>query len=228
MCPSTREGSVEIGLAYRFSLTTICAMRTGAIPFQIDVTELLRKARRTLNSHVGDVTLNLPFVSFAVKPANRERQVAREVVIRMADRRVLSGQECCDGCIDDALKSLQDLRQMLVDKQVELSDMQDGPLFLLIDMMRVGIRQFQTYEQLLKQADNLPPHSPFADFRRPPDVREAYFDALELLRGHLSRCLGQVAAIAGMDTPRDGLIANYQGAWVEEAYVVPQLSAPED
>lgn len=67
----------------------------------------------------------------------------------MADRRVLSGQECCDGCIDDALKSLQDLRQMLVDKQVELSDMQDGPLFLLIDMMRVGIRQFQTYEQLL-------------------------------------------------------------------------------
>jgi hypothetical protein len=53
-------------------------------------------------------------------------------------------------------------------------------------------------------------------------VRRAYFDALELLRGHLSRCLGQIAVLAGMDAPTERLIANYQGPWQVEAYVEPQ------
>ena len=114
-----------------------------------------------------------------------------------------------------------EIRSTLVDKQVELSDAQDGPLHLLVDAMALGIRQFLTYEELLKRSDDAPPHRRFGDFHRPPDVRQAYFDALEVLRGHLSRCLGQIAAIAGMDAPTEGLIANYQGPWQVEAYVEP-------
>jgi hypothetical protein len=52
--------------------------------------------RRQVANRLGDVTLNLPFVSFAVSPKDRERQVAREIVIRLKDRRVLSAWECCD------------------------------------------------------------------------------------------------------------------------------------
>lgn len=59
------------------------AMRTGAIPFQFDLRELLKKARRQMQNRVGDVTLNLPFVSVTVSPKDRERQIAREVVIRL-------------------------------------------------------------------------------------------------------------------------------------------------
>ena len=54
-------------------------------------------------------------------------------------------------------------------------------------------------------------------------TRRAYFDALEVLRGHISRCLGQVAAIGGMDLPQDGLVKNYQGAWQLEAYDAPSI-----
>ena len=194
-------------------------MRSGAIPFKFDLTDLLGRARRQVSSRLGDVTLNFPFVSIAVNPKDRERQVARELVVRLKDRRVLSAWECCDDCIDRALTSLQEIRQALVDKQVELSDVPDGPLFLLIDAMTLGIRQFLTYEELLKRRDDAPPHPRFRDFRRPADTRQAYFDALEILRGHLSRCLGQIAAIAGMQTPTNGLIANYQGPWQLEAYV---------
>ncbi len=151
--------------------------------------------------------------------------MAREIIIRLKDRRVLSTWECCDGCIDNVLASLQEIHSALVDKQVELSDVQDGSLYLLIDAMALGIRQFLTYEELLKRSDDGLPHPRFGDFHRPPDVRQAYFDALEILRGHLSRCLGQIAAIAGMESPTEGLIANYQGPWQIEAYVEPESSS---
>jgi len=107
-----------------------------------------------------------------------------------------------------------------VAKQVELSDVPDGPLFLLIDAMTLGIRQFLTYEELLKRQDDATEHPRFGDFRRRADTRQEYFDALEILRGHLSRCLGQVAAIGGMSAPANGLIEKYQGPWQVDAYVV--------
>ena len=202
-------------------------MRTGRIPFRFDMTTLLAHARERYTKHVGEVTLNLPFVSIAVNPKDKERQIARELVIRLADRRVLSAWECCDRCIDNALKSLREIRSILVDKQVELSDLPDGPLYLLVDAMALGIRQFLTYEELLNGRDDAPPHPRFGDFHRPPDIREAYFDALEVLRGHLSRCLGQIAAIGGMNLPQEGLVKNYQGAWQIEAYEAPQIEHGE-
>lgn len=199
------------------------AVRSGAIPLRFDLADLLSRARRQVSSHVGDVTLNLPFISIDVSPSNRERQVAQEVVIRLKDRRVLSAWECCDSCINHALASLQEIRRTLQDKQVELAGVQDGPLYLVVEAMLSGIRQFLTYEELLSRPDDRP-HPRFGEFHRPEDTRQAYFDALEILRGHLSRCLGQIAKVAGMEAPVEGLIANYQGPWPMDAYV--DISAP--
>ena len=196
-------------------------LRSGKTPFKFDLGDVLARARRQLTNHVGGLTVSLPFFSFSVKPNDREKHIAREIVIRLKDRRVLSAWECCDDCIDRALASLQQIRQTLIDKQVELSDAQDGPLYLLIDTMLLGIRQFFTYVEMLERSGDAPPHPRFSDFHRPPDTRQAYFDALELLRGHLSRCLGQIAAVAGMPAPADGLIAKYQGPWSVEAYTAP-------
>ena len=176
------------------------------------MTKLLAGARERYVKHIGNVTLSLPFISIAVNPRDKEKQIARELVIRLSDRRVLSAWECCDDCIDNALKSLREIRSLLVDKQVELSDLRDGPLYLLVDVMVIGIRQFLTYEELVNGSVDAPPHRRFSDFHRPLDVRQAYFDALEVLRGHLSRCLGQIAVIGGIDLPQDGLVKNYQGA----------------
>lgn len=193
-------------------------MRTVTPPFKFDLRDVLGRARRLATGSIGDITLNLPFVSVAVNPKDKEKQVARELVIRLKDRRVLTAWECCDGCIDQALASLQEIRRLLVDKQVELADMQDGPLYVLIDAMALGIRQFLTFEQRLTDAGErtVPPSS----FRRPDETRQAHFDGLEILRGHLSRCLGQVATLAGMEAPNEGIITHYQGAWQLEAYEV--------
>lgn len=194
-------------------------MRSGKIPFKFDMRDLFSRARRQFSKHVGTVTLSLPYIlSISVNPKDPEKRAAREIVIRLKDRRVLSAWECCDDCIERALASLQEIRKVLVDKQVELSEYQDGALYLLIEAMLAGIRQFLTFEETLKLPDDVRErrHS-----REPFDRRQDYFDGLELLRNHLSHCLGQVAALAGMSAPQEGLLPHYQGPWPDEAYLLP-------
>lgn len=182
-------------------------MRNLKPPFQFDLSALIGRMRR-LPKAVDGVSLNLPFVSVSVKPQDMERRVAREVIIRMADRRVLNAFECCDDCIERALGSLQEIRRILVDKQVELADEADGPLYLLLEAMAEGIRQFSTFEQRLSEH---------------PERRQMYFAALEMLRAHLHRVMGQVALIASIEIPKIADHMRYDNAWQLEAYVQPAL-----
>lgn len=193
-------------------------MRSGNIPFKFDVGDLLAKAKRQFVGRVGEVTINLPFVSFSVNPKDQERRVARELVIRLKDRRVLSSQECCDGCIDRSLASLQKIRETLTEKQVELAEFQDGPLFLMLEAIAAGIRQFMTFEELLQRDEDQVTSLRREEFYRPPDKRQAYFDALEILRGHIGRCIEQIAAIGGVPAPNGDVIGTYRGAWQIESY----------
>jgi len=173
--------------------------------------------------------VHLPFISFTVCPDDLEQKVAREIVIRMADRRVLNAGECCDNCIDQALASLQEIRKLLVDKQVELAKATDGTLYIVIEFMLEAIRQFLTFEQQLR---DIPQPSPIwlpqvPDFHRPPDQREAYFAGLEMLRAHLYRCLEQVAAIAQISIPKIAENMRYNDAWQLDAYKSPPALVPE-
>ena len=200
-------------------------MRDLKPPFKFDFRSQLKDARRKLNTRVGSVSINLPFLSFSLNPGDLERRLAREIVIRMADRRVLNAFECCDDCIDQALSSLQEIRRILVDKQVELSGGPDSPLYLLIELQVEAIRQFLTFEQRLNQAAE--PGSVViaapSDFRRSPPVREQYFSALEMLRAHLYRCLFQISKIADTEIPKIADHMRYDDAWQLEAYEQPKL-----
>ena len=193
-------------------------MRGDNFPFKFDMTDLLARARRQFNKRVGNVTLSLPFISITATPKDRELQVAREILIRLKDRRVLSSYECCDDCIERALASLQEIRKLLVDKQVELADCHDGPLYLLIDAMLAGIRQFLTFEETLKLRPDVRSR---AWTREPQDTRQNYFDGLELLRSHLSHCLCQLAIMTGIKAPKDSLLAHYQDTWPSDGYLPP-------
>jgi hypothetical protein len=179
----------------------------GRVPFKFDIQSILARARK-LPVSVDGVTIHLPFVDVNVKADSRERTIAREVVIRLADKRVLNAFECCDDCIKQALDSLQDARQVLVDKQVELSDRADGALYLLLDSIRSAIRQFLTFEQRVKARKHL-------------GNRELYFAALEMLRAHVHRTLLQIAKIAEMEIPGIASQMRYDENWQLEAYKSP-------
>ncbi len=84
---------------------------------------------------------------------------------------MLSAKECCDTCIDQALESLQSIRSVLVDKQVELAHLTGGPLYLLLDAMLEGVRQFLTFEQRLSSQDHDWGYGGHRNFHRPHDQR---------------------------------------------------------
>lgn len=192
-------------------------------PFKFDLRSQIDDARRKFNSRVGSVSVNLPFISFSLNPNDLEKRVASEIVIRMADRRVLNAFECCDNCIDQALSSLQEIRRILVDKQVELSEATDSALYLLVEFQVEAIRQFLTFEQRLNSAapsGDMPSDRP-ASRSRPADVKEQYFAALEMLRAHLHRCVVQVSRIADTEIPKICDYMRYDEAWQLEAYEKP-------
>ena len=190
-------------------------------PFQFDVSELVGKARRHVKKRVDGVTINLPFVSFSVRPDDLERRVAREIVVRLADKRVLNAFECCDSCVEQALASLQEIRTHLVDKQVELSAHTDCALYLIVELMLEGIRQFFTFEERLRAADPQFPGELHTRLHR-HDLN-SYFAALEMLRAHLYRCLAQIAVVANTKIPKISAHMRYENTWPLEAYEQPEL-----
>jgi hypothetical protein len=160
----------------------------------------------------------LPFISLTVTPDDVEKEVARELMVRLPDRRVLSSKECCDTCIDISLTSIQEIRGILVDKQVELAHLYDGSLYLLVEYMLEGIRQFLTFTETRDSVIVLESRSDM----RPPDVRERYFGALEVLRFHIHSCLTQVAKIAEINTPKVEAYLHSNEEWHRVAYIRPQ------
>jgi len=193
-------------------------MKRKTPPFNFDLSVLLERARG-FGVAVDGVMINLPFVSVSVKPDDLERRIAREIVIRMADRRVLNAFECCDSCINEAIASLQEIRRTIVYKQVELSARTEGPLYLLLELMAEATRQFFTFAQRIGSSrDDGHPPSPGR-----LGSRDEYFAALEMLRAHLHRTLLQVARLADTKIPRISEHMRYDEAWQIEAYIRPNL-----
>jgi len=195
-------------------------MRDLAPPFQFDISTLIRKARRYVAKQVDGVTINLPFVSFSVRVDDLEQKVAKEIVIRLADKRILNAFECCDSCVEKALTSLQEIRSLLVGKQVELSGLTDRGLYLILELMLEGIRQFFTFEERLRACNSHFPRKLHARLYR-HDL-QPYFAALEMLRRHLYRCLIQIAVVADTTIPKIADNMRYENAWQLAAYKKPE------
>lgn len=190
--------------------------------FQFDISKSIKNARKFVNKHVDGVSIEIPFMTFSIKPTDIERRVARELLIRLPDKRVLNAKECCDGCIDNALASLQEVRKILVEKQVDLAEYHDGGLYLLIELMAEVIRQFLTYEESLKDREGHRRPKDKSEFHRAPELRDAYFEVLNQLRFHIHSCLTQVSKIAEMETPKIDSYLKSNDAWMLAIYLKPE------
>jgi hypothetical protein len=192
------------------------------MPFQFDISATIKKAQNFINKHVEGIEIQIPFLAFSVKPTDMEKKVARELLIRLLDKRVLNANECCDNCIDRALTSLQEIRKNLVDKQVELVSYHDGSLYLLCELMTEVIRQFLTYEESLKVTPRNEGAANGQGSHRKSEIREAYFIALNQLRFHIHSCLTQIAKIAEMERPKVQSYLKSEEEWMLSLYLKPE------
>lgn len=190
--------------------------------FQIDLRRQLAEMRRKLNNRITGVEVNVPGFTFCLDPTDPEKKSAREIVIFLKDRRVLKSKECCDNCIDNSIASLLKIREFLVERQLQLGVLEfgaAGSLYLLTEFTLEAIRQFLTYhEQLERDSVGMESKSSVSDFRRPMDIRETYFEALNRLRSHLHQCTHQIRIIADIELPE--VPDNLKDGWQEDIYVL--------
>lgn len=109
----------------------------------------------------------------------------------------------------------------MVEAQVKLTDFHDGGLYLLIELMAEGVRQFITFEERLRVDPSLKDQAQFSDFYRPRDIQREYFEVLEQLRFHMHSCLTQVATIADMETPKIDSYLKANEEWLLSLYHKP-------
>jgi hypothetical protein len=143
-------------------------------PFKFHLSDIVRRLKRLPVAVDGAIKIKVPFFEVTVKADDREKTIAREVVIRLSDRRVLNAQECCGECIREALTSLKEIRQILVNKKVELSDKADSAIYILMDSIREAIRQFLIFEERLSGGKTGKQYM-------------MYLAGLEILRAHIHR-----------------------------------------
>jgi hypothetical protein len=169
---------------------------------KLDVSSIISRAKALPKAKVESISINIPFISVNLSCSDIEKKVAKEVLIRLRDKRVLDSRNCCDNCAKFQINSLLDIRELLVNKQVELAD-ENSALFLLFDFMLAGIRYFLN---LTERNDS---------FKRAGEYR----DTLDTLRDHLLRCINEIAKIGNVK-PRLLTQIEFDPAWDKEIYSI--------
>lgn len=198
-------------------------------PFKFDFTEIFSDSYDNFSHLNGSVSINLPFISFSFEPKNEERNVAREILVKMSDRRVLISQECCDNCIQRSINSLLEIREFLVNKQMEISHLTDSPIYILIELQVEAIRQFLTFEEKIKSQnqDGILIKSKRHDGGSSLLLQEQYFSSLEILRSHIHKCLNQISKIAKIEVPKNIIEMDYDESWRTNLYTSPEDESVE-
>ncbi len=137
------------------------------------------------NKIVDSVSLSFPFgVSLNYKPKTSDIEIARDIVIKLIDRRVLNSKECCGNCINDSINSIKEIKSDLIGIKSKLLNNLDEPLYYLIDYIIAGINVF--FDFMERYSNDIEAN------------KEIYFSALETIRNHTTDCLHEISKIGNI------------------------------
>jgi len=158
---------------------------------------------------LDNISLSFPFlVSASFKFEKGIVDIAKETILSLIDRRILNAFECCANCINDALKSLKEIKLELISIKKQLKNNINSPLFYYIDYIVISINAFFDF----MERNNLIDSEDFA-------TKDIYFDALEMMRNHIAQCMFEIAKIGKMqiDNKRYAF-KNGEMGWKESYY----------
>jgi hypothetical protein len=88
---------------------------------KFDVSSYYKKAKAYKNSmKIEGVSINLPFITINVASDQNDKKIAREIIIRIRDKRVLNSKECCEGCIENSLNQFSKSDSSLLTNKLKL------------------------------------------------------------------------------------------------------------
>ena len=182
-------------------------------PFQLHLRSALRRAHSL--AHDDGVSVSLPGVRFAGRLAQEEASVVRLLfhAVRQDDiRHYWSGNECCEGCVDNSMPIIHRIESLVRLTRSALGPAASPVCRVLLASLSDSIREFREY---LRQftPDNVR-HLPWGD-----GSRENYLVAMRLLRDHLISTLRQLALLLGDDVAAHDFPSRNQ-LWHERAYAV--------
>lgn len=141
------------------------------------------------------VSINLPFISFTVRVDETERDVARELLICLDDRRLLKRSHSCEKPTPLAIESVGKIRDLVVQMKAKLRNHTSGALYQMLEMMHLATVEFVNFIE--KNELESVPASPktVSDFRKV----SAWGRARESYINHMVSLVRQVAQIARFD-----------------------------
>ena len=159
------------------------------------------------NVALDSISLSFPFgVNIQIKPVESEIKIAREVIIKLIDRRILNAAECCAECIQRAIDSLKEIKADLIDIKCKLTDNINRPIYYFIDYIVLSINSFLDFIERYKID---------MEMNRP-----TYFDALEKLRRHIAKCMVEISKIGECKIDTTHYAFKNNAEWIYDNYSV--------
>lgn len=186
-------------------------------PMEFDFSQFFTPLNNLISRNLKGVSINILGITFSFDYSKDDEKIAKEILVFLADKRVLNSKECCDNCIKDSIESILDIRKFLVQKQIELIGYETQPLFLIVEFLLETVRQFLTHSEKIKKS-YAAAHSQKSDLIMHYGEKEAFFSALEIFRTHIHSCFVQIAKIAKINTPKIQFRLEAQNEWHTPIY----------
>ncbi|WP_285578141.1 hypothetical protein [Geothrix limicola] len=157
-------------------------------------------------SIIDSISLSFPFgISVSFKPSDAESQIAGSIIVKVINRRILNGRECCASCINESIQCLKEIKSDLVAEELRLIKAINTPLFYLTDYIITSINAFNDFMERNRLIDG--------------ENINIYFDALNKLRCHIAKCLTEIAKIASIEIAKDKFASIEGGpSWNKDSY----------
>jgi hypothetical protein len=152
---------------------------------------------------ITSLTLSFPFrAGITVSINSKEKDIAKEAIIMLVNRRILNASECCPSCSQQSIDSLKEIKSDLIQIEKKLINSVNGSLFYFIDSIISGVNQFLKYIEDNNFMETFPLN------------REIYFEGFNIIRNHIVQCLYQISKIADYEIRNDLFaVRNNKESW---------------
>ena len=143
----------------------------------------IKTNNESIPTKIDSIGLSFPFgLNITYKPIDSIKEIAKVIIIKLIDRRILNSKECCGSCIEQSVLSLKEIKAVLINEKTKLIKQINTLLYYYVDYIIIAINTFFDFTERY--------------YEKKEEYRGLYFDALEKIRNHVAKCMKEILKIA--------------------------------